>query len=288
MPPISAGDLEVFLTGQQAEVCVSLSCPCLDYYYGYRDDLVMHAASTMKIPVMIEVYRQAEKGIISLDDSLAIKNLFRSIVDGSEYSLDAGEDSEGELYRIIGDSQKIRDLVIGMITASGNLATNILIDHIGIDNIRMMIRHAGADGLNVLRGVEDIKAFNAGINNTTTARALTILLSGLAGNNLPDINDNQEMIDILCRQEFIRGLPAGVPAHVRVANKTGWITGHNHDAGIIYIAEKKWYALSILTRGFAGREEAQTCIARISEMIYNLLTKSLDNNIYPPDPNQNR
>ena len=73
MPPISAGDLEVFLTGQQAEVCVSLSCPCLDYYYGYRDDLVMHAASTMKIPVMIEVYRQAEKGIISLDDSLAIK-----------------------------------------------------------------------------------------------------------------------------------------------------------------------------------------------------------------------
>ena len=239
MLDLLVGNLDKFLRKQPAEIGISLACPQIDFYYGYQDDIIMHAASTMKLAVMIETFRQAEQGLLSLDDYLEIKNIFHSMVDGSIYSLDAREDSEGEIYKNIGGKEKISDLVTGMIASSGNLATNILIDHIGIDNIRIMMQRSGANGLDVRRGVEDIKAFEAGINNTTNARSLTRLLTALAGKQLPDINQYQPMIDILCRQKFTQGLPAGLPAHVRVANKTGWITGHNHDAGIIYISDKK-------------------------------------------------
>lgn len=268
---VLVSNLDQYLGLQSAEVGVAFACPQMDFYYGFQDDVSMHAASTMKLPVMIETFRQAEQGMLSLDDYLLIKNSFRSLVDGSTYSLDAGEDSEGELYKKIGGKENIRNLVTGMITSSGNLATNILIEKIGINNIRLMIERSGANGLHVLRGVEDIRAFEAGLNNTTTASALTMLLCALANNRLPGISQNQPIIDILCRQKFSHGLPAGLPPNVRVAHKTGWITGHDHDAGIIFLSESKWYVLSVLTRGFAARTDAHNCIARISAMIYQTL-----------------
>ena len=85
-----------------------------------------HAASTMKVPVMIEVYRQAALGRFSLDDSLLVENAFRSIVDGSVYSIE--DDSDDAIYERLGQKMSIRDLVYQMITVSSNLATNLIID----------------------------------------------------------------------------------------------------------------------------------------------------------------
>src|SRR5262245_22372665 len=70
-------------------------------------DKPFHAASTMKVPVMIELFRQAQAGALSLDDSLPIRNQFHSIVDGSSYSLSEGDDSDSEVYAAAGKSMTL-------------------------------------------------------------------------------------------------------------------------------------------------------------------------------------
>src|SRR5699024_2648859 len=92
---------------------------------------MFHAASTMKTPVMVELFKQAEAGKFSLNDSMLVKNEFRSIVDSSSYQMDIGEDSADSLYRAIGQKRTIRRLMEDMITQSSNLATNILIEKVG-------------------------------------------------------------------------------------------------------------------------------------------------------------
>ncbi|HWR33956.1 MAG TPA: serine hydrolase, partial [Chitinophagaceae bacterium] len=132
-----------------------------------KDDF--HAASTMKVPVLIELYRQASKGKFSLRDSLEIKNLFHSIVDGSEFRLDSSDDSEFQLYREIGQKRTIASLAYNMIILSSNLATNLLIEFVKPGNVMKTMKVIGANDIKVLRGVEDGKAFEKGLNNTTTA-----------------------------------------------------------------------------------------------------------------------
>src|SRR5919198_477367 len=134
-----------------------------------------HAASTMKVPVMIELFRQAEAGTLSLDEPLTIRNEFHSIVDGSVYQLDIGDDSDSEVYKAIGQTLTLRQLCEAMITVSSNFAANLLIERLGVENIRATVKALGADGMQVLRGVEDQKAYEKGMNNTTSARGLLIL-----------------------------------------------------------------------------------------------------------------
>jgi beta-lactamase class A len=111
-----------------------------------------HAASTMKVPVMIELFRQAQAGMLSLDQRIPVVNRFKSIVDGSPYSLSAGDDSEAELYSADGQARSYRELCELMITVSSNLATNILIDRLGVDRIRATVRALVAAQLEATRG----------------------------------------------------------------------------------------------------------------------------------------
>ena len=90
-----------------------------------RPDEAFHAASTMKVPVMIELFARADQGGLRLDDPLPVRNQFASIVDGSPYSLDPAEDSDQEIYRALGSSLTLRQLCEAMITVSSNLATNL-------------------------------------------------------------------------------------------------------------------------------------------------------------------
>jgi beta-lactamase class A len=118
-------------------------------------DKSFHAASTMKLPVMIELYRQARAGTLSLDDSIPIRNEFHSIVDGSPYKLSAGDDSETEVYATVGGTMTLKQLCEVMITVSSNFAANLLIEKLGVENIRRTVTALGAGGMQVLRGVED-------------------------------------------------------------------------------------------------------------------------------------
>ncbi len=234
-------------------------------WFSHADD-PFHAASTMKIPVMIELFHQSREGKLHLDDTLTIRNEFHSIADGSVFKLDPAVDSETDLYNAEGHTRTLRQLCELMITVSSNLATNLLIEKLGVENIRATVHSYGADGMNVLRGVEDGKAFDRGMNNTTTARGLEVLLTAIAEGKAVDANSSRQMVEILEQQHFNEGIPAGLPEGIRVAHKTGEITKIHHDAAIVYA--KRPYVLVVLVRGIEDEKISAKLIADISRTLY--------------------
>lgn len=227
-----------------------------------------HAASTMKVPVMFEVYREAREGTLGLDESVAVKNEFKSIADGSLFSVSPEDDSEQTLYKKIGGTEKVRQLVRLMITESSNLATNILVERVSPARVMALLRSMGARDMRVLRGVEDGKAFERGMNNTTTARDLLVLFRALAEGRAVSPEASREMADVLAAQKFNGGIPAGLPEGTRVAHKTGSITKIEHDAGVVYPPNRKPYVLVVLVRGIADEKRAHKLIADISRAVY--------------------
>jgi beta-lactamase class A len=227
---------------------------------------VFHAASTMKIPVMIELFHQVRQGQIKLDDGLLIKNEFHSIVDGSTFTLDPKDDSEAELYKVVGQTRTLKQLCELMITVSSNFATNLVIQKLGVESIRATVHSLHADGMNVLRGVEDNKAFAKGLNNTTTAEGLSVLLEAIAKGEAVDADASRQVVEILERQKFNEGIPAGLPEGTRVAHKTGELTKLHHDAAIVYA--KRPFVLVVLVRGLADFKESSALMADLSRQLY--------------------
>jgi len=235
----------------------------------YNEKENFHAASTMKTPVMIEVFKQAEEGSFSLDDSILVKNEFKSIVDSSLYRMDISEDSGENLYQFIGGKKTIRQLVYDMITVSSNLATNILIDLVHAENVMRTMKEIGAENIKVLRGVEDIKAFEKDLNNTTDAFDLMLIFEKIATGEIISKKACSEMINILLNQEFNSRIPALLPSDVKVAHKTGSITGIEHDGGIVILPDGRKYILIILSKGIQGSKLKTNIQAEVSRMIYD-------------------
>src|SRR5262247_741208 len=232
-----------------------------------------HAASTMKLPVMMEVFRRADRKRIPLNEPVEVKNKFYSVIDGSEYRLNRDDDSDQEIYDRIGQTMTVIALVDRMITWSSNLATNLLIEKVKAENVTEMTRELGAKDIQVLRGVEDPKAFQAGKNNTTTAYDLMLLLRLIAENKFLNGRACAKMVEILSSQRFNDGIPAGLPSATRVAHKTGNITKHNHDAAIVYAPGRKAYVLVVLTRGIAEQKRSARLIADISRVVYQAVAR---------------
>lgn len=239
-----------------------------------RADTIMHAASTMKVPVMLQLYRDAAAGSFSLDQGLMVVNHFSSALDGSPFELIPSEDGDTTLYKRAGERVSIRELIHLMITRSSNLATNILISLAGPDRINRTLRSFGANRTSVLRGVQDIKAFDAGMINTTTARDLATILTAIETGRAGDARSTREMRDHLLADEFNDRIPAGVPAGVKVAHKTGEITAVAHDAAIVYPPGRKPYVLVVMTRGIADGSQSAKLAAEISRLVYAHATGS--------------
>ncbi len=233
-----------------------------------RPDEVFHAASTMKVAVMAEVYRQAEGGSLSLDERIEIKKQFKSIADGSTYELDPKDDTEFTLYKRVGERETVRELMRLMIVASSNVATNLLIDARDGREGRRLHEGPRAPGLRVLRGVEDTPAYRRGMNNTTTARALMRVLSLIADHAVVSAGASDAMLAILLDQQFKEGIPAGLPPGTRVAHKTGWFRGVYHDAAIVLPEGRRPYVLVVLTRGLPDDEKrAHKLVADIARAV---------------------
>ena len=232
-----------------------------------------HAASTMKTPVLIEVFKQAKEGKLSLSDSIRIRNEFQSIVDGSMYSLNPADDSEQKMYGLVGKKKALKDLVNDMIIYSSNLATNTVIELVGAKNVMNTMRELGANHIQVLRGVEDGKAFEKGLNNTTTAFDLLVIFEAMAKGKAVSPGASQQMIDILLHQQFNKMIPARLPTTVKVAHKTGNITGVLHDSGIVFLPNGHSYVLVLLSKNIENEETASNLLAGISEMIYKFVSR---------------
>ena len=234
---------------------------------------MFHAASTMKTPVMIELYRQAKGGRFALDDSIRVENEFQSIVDGSTYSLTPEDDSYEKLYDYIGEKRSIRTLMREMITASSNLATNILIEKVGAERTTQTMRRYGADRIHVRRGVEDMKAYRRGLNNETSAHDLMVIFERLARGEAVSEEASEEMIQILKGQEYDDMIPARLPDAVEVAHKTGWITGLHHDSGIVFVPDGPTYVFVLLSQNLEDEDAGVTAFARISRLVFDSMTQ---------------
>ena len=208
-----------------------------------NEDEIFHAASTMKTPVMIEVYRKKMIGEISLDDSIFVKNEFESIVDKSTFQLSEFDDSDKNTYDKIGRYISLRELVFDMISISSNFATNLVLKYIGAENINNTMSDIGAKNINVLRGVEDIKAFEKGLNNTTSARDLLVIYEKLASGKVLNRDLSNEMVEILKNQKYDDIIPKYLPKEIEVAHKDGWINGVRHDSGIVFLENGVSYVL---------------------------------------------
>lgn len=233
----------------------------------YRAHEMMHAASLMKVPVMIEVFRQAEEGRFRLQDSLVVHNRFHSIVDASPYTLRLADDSDDFAYTQIGRKMAIRDLVQQMITVSSNLSTNLLLELVGPDRVTASMRALGAARIEVRRGLEDQRAFQQGINNETDAYDMLLILEAIAEGKAASPGACAQMIEILCQQKLNSKIPALLPDSIRVAHKTGSISGIDHDAGILYFPSGRSCVLVVLSKGIADHQRAASGIAEITRAI---------------------
>ncbi len=234
-----------------------------------NEDEIFHAASTMKTPVMIEVYRKKMIGEISLDDSIFVKNEFESIVDKSTFQLSEFDDSDKNTYDKIGRYISLRELVFDMITISSNFATNLVIKYIGAENINNTMSDIGAKNINVLRGVEDIKAFEKGLNNTTSARDLLVIYEKLASGKVLNRDLSNEMVEILKNQKYDDIIPKYLPKEIEVAHKDGWINGVRHDSGIVFLENGVSYVLILLSKNLDNELEGADMLAKVSLEIYN-------------------
>jgi beta-lactamase class A len=233
-----------------------------------------HAASTMKVPVMIELYIQQNEGLLNLNDSIVLVNEFKSIVDGSPYSMDIGDDSDDIIYSKIGTKQTLYDLMVPMITVSSNLATNVLIEIVDAKKVTQTMRSLGADNIEVLRGVEDQKAYDLGLSNSTTANDLLAIMKAIANGEAGTKEDCDAMIAILKDQKWNDMIPKYLPETVEVAHKTGSITGVHHDAAIVYLPDGRSYILVLMSKNLKDFDKGTDQLAQISKSIYEYMIKN--------------
>ena len=170
-----------------------------------------HAASTTKVPVMMAFFEAVDRGALKLDEPIAVRNEFQSIMDGSVYTLDPAEDGDPDLYQEVGRTLPLEELIRRMIVRSSNLATNLLIERIGAPTVMDLMRRLEIYDLRVLRSVEDQKAYDAGMNNVTTANDLRLVMKAIADGATFSPASADRMIDVLKAQEFNEKIPAGLP-----------------------------------------------------------------------------
>ncbi|CAN5871810.1 serine hydrolase [soil metagenome] len=271
--PTEFDKLEATLRARVAETDGEVAVALMDLETGLRiginEHTSMHAASTMKVPVLLELFRQVDAGRFAADDSIVVGNQFVSIADGSTYTL--GTDRDTEIIEQLGQKMSLRRLASGMSIISSNLATNILIDVVTADSVQRTMASIGASDMRVLRGVSDDPAFRAGMNNTTTAAALARVLEAIARCELNTRASCDAMMEILEGQRFRGQIPAGLPDGVRIGNKTGSITAHRHDGAIIFPEGRQPYILVVLTRNVDSIEAANQVAVDVSRLVWQAL-----------------
>jgi beta-lactamase class A len=231
-----------------------------------RPDEPFYPASTIKVPIMVEVFRQAHLGRVALSDEIALSP--EDQVTGS-----------GVLQHLSpGIRLPVRDLITLMIVVSDNTATNMLIDLVGAEAVNATMASLGLRHTVLFNKLQVVPVDRRGAN-ITTAADLTLLLLRIARGEVVSYDAGRRMVDILLRQMLSGGisrlLPVepkdkalGAPPPVRVASKSGSITGVRHDVGLVLRPEGS-YAVSVLVRDVPDTERGTDLIGRISRRVFD-------------------
>lgn len=228
-----------------AEYCAGLAGRPL---ISENSDRQFYAASTMKVPVMVALFRRYDRGSLDLGQPVTITSTFTSVHDGSQFRIDA-EDEDSELRD--GEQRPVRDLIERMITLSSNNATDLLLQLTTFDEIQKTVDDSGATNTVIARPIGDKSAAQAGIQNLVTAADLVAIMTAIATERAAEPDSCREMLDILTRQQHRVGIAAGLPADIRTASKGGWINGLRHDVAVIWPPDGKPYCHAICTEGLA-------------------------------------
>lgn len=246
--------------------------------FAHQNDRWFHSASTIKVPILIGVFGAIYRGDLRPYSRLHVRNLFHSAIDEVPFTVEADRDANSEVHQNIGKTMLIRDLARHMIATSSNLATNLLLDYLGVDRVRAELESLGvAEGIDLRRGVEDERAHAQGINNRVTARGLSNLLRAVSEGRVftPDLS--RQITEILHAQEFRSGIPAPLPRDARVAHKTGEISTVAHDTGIVYLPGRTPYVLTVLSEWEPGAAKRHPTIASVSYAAYEHLVGGDEN-----------
>jgi beta-lactamase class A len=227
-----------------------------------------HAASTIKVPVLLGVFDAIEDGTLEPYSRIHVRNRFLSAANGEPYRVESGRDANSEVHAALGRMMTVRELAEHMIVTSSNLATNLLLDIVGVDRIVALLDRLGLAGIDLKRGVEDEAAWAQGLNNRITAAGLCRALRAIEERTVISEHACEAMLDILHQQRFRSGIPAGLPDDARVANKTGEMSTAAHDGGIVYLEGRKPYVVVILTEWAPGANARRGVIASISRAVY--------------------
>jgi beta-lactamase class A len=233
-----------------------------------------HAASTIKVPVLLAVYEAIEQGRLEPYARVHVRNRFLSAVDGRPFRVPRESDANADVQAAIGRMLTVHELAEHMIVTSSNLATNLLLDLVGVEAARASLTRLHLSGIDLQRGVEDEAAWEAGINNRVTAAGLCNAMRLIEEGKAISPEASKAMLDILHQQRFRSGIPAGLPEDARVAHKTGEISTVAHDAGIVYLDGRDAYVVVILTEWEPEVNGRQETIARISRVVYEYMTGS--------------
>jgi beta-lactamase class A len=237
-------------------------------------DRWFHAASTIKVAILLGVYASIHHGWLLTQSRLHVRNRFFSAVDGRPFRVLADRDANSEVHAAIGKMMRVSELALHMIATSSNLATNLLLDLVGLETVQRSLDELHLDGIDIRRGVEDERAFEFGLNNRVTADGLTQLLRLIAEERAFSPELSRDMLAILHAQEFRNGIPARLPRAVRVAHKTGDISTVAHDAGVVYPEGRKPYVVAILSEWAPETAGRSATIAEVSRAVYEFLTSA--------------
>jgi beta-lactamase class A len=253
----------------------SLAVAWYDYHtrtrWSFHGDRWFHAASTIKVPVLLGVMAAVARGELTLDSRVHVRNRFISVADRKPFRVGSDRDANAAVHAALGRTMRVEELAFHMICTSSNLATNLLVDLVGLKPMQEALGELGVQGVELRRGVEDERAFEEGINNRVTADGLLEVLRLIEEGRAFTVEVSAKALEILHEQEFRSGIPAGVPGDARVANKTGEISTVAHDAAIVYLPERAPYVLVVLTEWAPGDGGRHETIAKVSRAVYQHL-----------------
>jgi beta-lactamase class A len=250
--------LDAFADGSGARFGIYVKDLSSGLFLSKNPSLSMHAASTMKTPVLLEVLRRVDAGTLNLSDEVPVKNEFKSLVDGSPFSIGL-EENDGPTMKKLGGNATLEFLVTEMIVRSSNLATNIVLSLAGPGNVQAFTDALGAPTVKVRRCVEDSKAFDLGLNNETDAAGMAAVMEAAVRSEKLSAAARSKAWEILTGQTFNEEIPAGLhpQSGAIVGHKTGSISSVQHDAAVVRLPDGREYVLVLLADDFGANEEGR-------------------------------
>ena len=257
----------------------TLGVSVYDYLSGgawcFNGDRWFHAASTVKVSILIALFEAIDQGRFALNARLHVRNRFLSAADGEPFRVDPSRDADSEVHEARGRTMRLRELAERMIVRSSNLATNLLVDLLGVDGINASVRNLGIQGVEVVRGVEDDRAFGSGLSNRITPNGALAVMRAIVGSPFLSPEASTRMIDILLAQQFSGtigpGLPDSIRGIARVAHKTGEISTASHDVGIVFLPGRPPYIAGIFVESNGDARERNELGVRASTAIYECI-----------------